>query len=116
MSVGAGRADAGVVVTRRRSDRHDGGALGLLAAILAGTADLSGAACVGCAPAFDAPATDEGVEEATERHRYALRVCAHCPVVSACRDWAAGRPELAASAVGGRSPLVEDKGRDQPRC
>jgi WhiB family redox-sensing transcriptional regulator len=47
--------------------------------------DLAGAACAGRSDLFDWKA-------GSQRHRSALRMCAGCPVLAACRAWFASLP------------------------
>lgn len=62
----------------------------LLAAILAGTGGLEGAACRGDHALFDPRDHDhdETPVQAYERHTGALRICQRCPVIDRCRVWA----------------------------
>lgn len=65
----------------------------LLALILSGTADLSGAACTTAPPElFDPPAHGETLVEAEYRHRAALAYCTRCPVIDRCATWAVTQP------------------------
>lgn len=72
---------------------------------------LHGAACAGLAPTFDAPGPSEDTEEVDERNRLALRVCASCPVLNACRDWLNSLPprERPAGVVAGA--VYTERGR-----
>nr|WP_176458763.1 WhiB family transcriptional regulator [Rhodococcus sp. 15-649-1-2] len=63
-----------------------------LVAILTGTVRLDGAACIGHADLFDPPGEGESRPSADARHRAAARVCWTCPVLDACRAWAATEP------------------------
>ena len=83
----------------RTKSRLDGGEVALLAAILEGTANLSGAACVGSPGLFDARYADEEVADTAYRHAAAARICGSCPVVDACRAWADSRSGQEHAAV-----------------
>ncbi len=88
----------------RTKSRLDGGEVALLAAILEGTANLSGAACVGSPGLFDARYADEEVADTAYRHAAAARICGSCPVVDACRAWADSRSGQEHAVTAGRVP------------
>ncbi|AWG98710.1 WhiB family transcriptional regulator [Rhodococcus ruber] len=46
---------------------------------------LTGAACTGRAPLFDAELEEESAENRSSRLAAAARICRGCPVLSACR-------------------------------
>ncbi|GAB33426.1 WhiB family transcriptional regulator [Gordonia otitidis] len=75
----------------RNVSRREGGVVDLLEAILRGTADLSGAACVGSPELFDPPAPYEDAADTRYRHANAEALCHRCPALDRCRDWAAQR-------------------------
>lgn len=55
--------------------------------------DLTGAACVGLAPMFDAELADETTTDRRARVALAAKVCARCPVFAGCETAAqTGRP------------------------
>lgn len=84
--------------------RKEGGEIALLAAIFEGTANLSGAACVGSPGLFDARDADEDIADAAYRHTAATRICGSCPVIAACRSWADARPDQENAVTAGRVP------------
>lgn len=86
----------------RAATRREGGEVSLLAAILEGTANLSGAACVDSPGLFDARDADEDV--AAYRHTAAARICGLCPVIDACRSWADSRADQEHAVTAGRVP------------
>lgn len=69
-------------------------ALGLMVAILRGSADLRGAACVGHARLFDIDVRASEVGHADETHRWAAvaAICQTCPVRGRCWEWASVQP------------------------
>ncbi|MCH5644368.1 transcriptional regulator [Gordonia sp. ABSL49_1] len=79
------------------------GPVSLLAAILEGTADLSGAPCIGRPELFDARRPDEDADDTAFRHRAAVRLCHRCTAFTRCRDWAS-TADLDESVVAGRIP------------
>ena len=87
------------------------GPLSLLAAVLEGTADLSGAACIGHPELFDALDPDEPAEDAEYRHRAALRLCSTCPALTRCEQWANTQPTQNDSVIAGRTPEHGQRGR-----
>ena len=48
---------------------------------------LPGAACRGRSAMFDPPEADADPEYAQHRSQAALRLCGHCPALSACGAW-----------------------------
>lgn len=68
--------------------------LGLMAAILTGSADLRGAACVGRTALFDPDVPAESLGHADESARWeeTQRVCQSCPARAACWAWASELP------------------------
>ncbi|MFC9549835.1 WhiB family transcriptional regulator [Rhodococcus sp. NPDC056960] len=48
-------------------------------------ARLEGAACRGRAPLFDDRVDGETDQDRILRHRYAVNICSHCPVIRACQ-------------------------------
>lgn len=75
----------------RNVSRREGGVVDLLATILRGTADLSGALCVDSPELFDPPAPYEDAADTRYRHGSAEALCHQCPVLERCRDWASTR-------------------------
>ncbi|KLO42375.1 hypothetical protein ABW17_12075 [Mycobacterium nebraskense] len=67
----------------------------LLADVLS-TPALPGAACIGSHEVFDAADKDPGAQAA------ALRICARCPVITACGSWAATQTWPANLVIAGR--------------
>ncbi|ORA80746.1 hypothetical protein BST28_08260 [Mycolicibacter kumamotonensis] len=68
----------------RRDAARDGGAVELLAAVLAGVPKLPGAACRSHVTLFDRAA--DGDRQAAQE---AISVCARCPVIDRCAQWIA---------------------------
>ncbi|MGB7236890.1 MAG: WhiB family transcriptional regulator [Rhodococcus sp. (in: high G+C Gram-positive bacteria)] len=65
--------------------------VGGLLSVLASSPDLPGAACVKTPRLFDWLLDDDEDEPRTvraERHRTAKEICASCPALEACREWA----------------------------
>ncbi|WP_168698775.1 WhiB family transcriptional regulator [Gordonia paraffinivorans] len=86
--------------------RNEPGLLPLLAEVLEGTADLSGAACAGRPELFDEAAVGEDVQTARYRHRAAVRICSTCPALDRCRQWADAQKDLGGMVVAGRAPRL----------
>ncbi|WP_168702110.1 WhiB family transcriptional regulator [Gordonia paraffinivorans] len=86
--------------------RREPGLLPLLAEILEGTANLSGAACAGRPELFDEPGADEDAQTVRYRHRAAVRICARCPALDRCRQWASAQKDLGGMVVAGRKPRL----------
>ncbi|MCF8603264.1 WhiB family transcriptional regulator [Gordonia sp. HY442] len=89
----------------------DSGTLDLLARILDGLPNLSGAACVGREVLFDPYDRDEPIDLAEYRHARALALCNECPVRSACAEHVHNqRGDTARRArravIGGRAPRL----------
>jgi len=64
----------------------------LLARILRDGADLAGAECIGNPDPFDPPGPVEPLDDVEYRHRAAAAICARCPVLDRCTDWAQSQP------------------------
>ncbi|MCH5645672.1 WhiB family transcriptional regulator [Gordonia sp. ABSL49_1] len=94
-----------MVAKYRGPARREGGWVDLTAEILRGTADLSGANCIGSETLFDPKARNEESVDAAYRHRAAAELCRTCPAVDACARWAATQPDTNA-VVGGRRPVL----------
>lgn len=84
--------------------RRDQGEVALLAEILEGTANLSGAECVRSPGLFDARHPDEDIEDVEYRHNAAVRVCHRCPVLEQCQAWADSRSDQEHAVTAGRIP------------
>lgn len=87
-----------------RLSLREQGVVPLLEAILRDLPKLSGAACVGSGPLFDPRELGEPGEEVDARHTAAARLCARCPVIEQCDEWAAGEPRLRAGVIAGEVP------------
>ncbi|MCH5645357.1 WhiB family transcriptional regulator [Gordonia sp. ABSL49_1] len=94
-----------MVAQYRGPARREGGWVDLTAEILRGTADLSGANCVGSEALFDPKAHNEEFTAADYRHQAAVELCRTCPAVVACAQWAATQPDVHA-VIGGRRPAL----------
>ncbi|MBY4573977.1 transcriptional regulator [Gordonia paraffinivorans] len=86
--------------------RREPGLLPLLTEILAGTANLSGAACAERPELFDEAGPDEDVQTVRFRHRAAVRICTTCPVIDRCRRWSESQKDLGGMVVAGRAPRL----------
>ena len=60
----------------------------LVAEVLEGGADLSGAACTRLPALHDPADRDESAEEVLDRWDMAVKVCHACPALERCRAWA----------------------------
>ncbi|WP_168705329.1 WhiB family transcriptional regulator [Gordonia paraffinivorans] len=89
--------------------RNEPGLLPLLAEVLEGTADLSGAACAGRPELFDEAGPDEDVDNVRFRHRAAVRICSTCPALDRCRAWAETQKDLGGMVVAGRAPRLRGR-------
>uniref|UniRef100_UPI003D8D9389 WhiB family transcriptional regulator n=1 Tax=Gordonia sp. B7-2 TaxID=3420932 RepID=UPI003D8D9389 len=94
-----------MVAKYRGPARREGGWVDLVVEILRGTADLSGANCIGSETLFDPKACDEESTDAAYRHRAAVELCAGCPVLADCQRWEATQPDVHA-VIGGRRPAL----------
>lgn len=94
--------------------RSEPGLLPLLAEVLEGTADLSGAACAGRPELFDEAGPDEDVQTVRYRHQAAARICARCPALDRCRRWAESQKDLGGMVVAGRAPRLQGR-QPQPK-
>lgn len=65
---------------------------GLLLNVLSGVPRLDGALCIGRADLFDPKAEHEDRLTVAERHDRARAVCAGCPALDACTEWAQDQP------------------------
>lgn len=75
---------------------------GLLVSVLSGLPRLDGAACSGRWSLFEPQRDNEPRGDVIERHDAAEILCAACPALTACRDWAEDEPHDG-SVVAGRS-------------
>lgn len=71
------------------------GAVGLLAAVLAGTPRLEGAACVPARGRFHEAENGSQVPVAE-----CISLCSGCQALEACRNWADGQPDLVGVIAG----------------
>ncbi len=78
------------------------GVEGLLINVLTGLPRFDGAACSGRWSIFEPQRDGERRDDVLERHHDAEQLCATCPALAPCRDWADGEP-LDGSVIGGRS-------------
>ncbi|GEE01121.1 hypothetical protein nbrc107696_15670 [Gordonia spumicola] len=84
--------------------------------VLAGTPNLSGAACIGRHGLFDEQAHEDGetAETAARRHQEAAELCRRCPVLGACRTAWVDTPGVRhrpSGVIGGRTPATTTRGR-----
>lgn len=86
----------------RTTQRPDVNNINDLAGALRGVPALAGAACVGRHDVFDT---------ADKHPDPALKICASCPAMALCRDWAATQAWVAGTVVGGRITAKESKPR-----
>ncbi|MGC5246430.1 WhiB family transcriptional regulator [Gordonia sp. DT219] len=84
----------------RPPTRLDGGAEALLAAVLRLMPKFTDPACHGHVDLFDPPGEREERASVVRRHEVALRLCADCPCLDACRAWAATEPPTGAVLAG----------------
>ncbi|WP_432793978.1 WhiB family transcriptional regulator [Rhodococcus ruber] len=75
---------------------------------------LTGAACTGRAPLFDAELEEESAENRSSRLAAAARICSGCPVLSACRT-AAREQDHPAGMWAGRLRNHNPQGYGRPR-
>lgn len=75
---------------------------------------LTGAACTGRAPLFDAELEEESAENRSSRLGAAARICSGCPVLSACRT-AAVEQDHPAGVWAGRLRNHNPQGFGRPR-
>ncbi|QDC16073.1 WhiB family transcriptional regulator [Rhodococcus ruber] len=75
---------------------------------------LTGAACTGRAPMFDAELEEESIENRSSRLAAAARICRGCPVLSACRT-AAHEQDHPAGLWAGRLRNHNPQGYGRPR-
>lgn len=90
------------------------GTVRLLAAALAGTPALPGAACRDSAELFDPPAEHEPSTAAARRHEAAVRLCRWaCPVLAECERWAdtLTKSQRPGGVIAGHRPRLGAPGR-----
>ena len=76
----------------RPSRRTEAEMLEVWTALLAGAADLPGAACRGRAEDFDADIDGEDHDAREARIARAVATCRHCPALAACQSWLESLP------------------------
>lgn len=89
---------------------YNSGALGLLAAILADSPDLSGANCIGSPELFDPRDPRESADEVRYRHDAAEALCHQCPALERCRSWTSSRRDDG-SVVAAQAPRLPGRPR-----
>lgn len=88
---------------RKPPARPEPGPVPLLVAILDGIPALPDAACRGHERLFDPPTGHERPEDTAQRHHAAAKLCAQCPALEPCRQWAQTQRPYS-GVVGGRVP------------
>ncbi len=85
--VGVTPDDVPALTTLRPSRRTEAEILETWIALLAGAADLPGAACRGRAQEFDADRDGESRDGREDRLDGAVAICRQCPALTDCADW-----------------------------